>query len=84
MYSVVIKELPGVVEYLEMRWLLEQYRHQKQAIQQGIIGWWFFKKRKPFQRKNKQVYYFRVSQKYRAFAKYRDGMYVVYEINDHQ
>ena len=80
----MIKELPGVVEYLQMRWLLDQYRHQKQAIQQGIIGWPFFKKRKPLQNKEKQVYYFRVNQKYRAFAKYKDDMYIVYEISDHQ
>ena len=80
----MIKELPGVVEYLQMRWLLDQYSHQKQAIQQGIIGWSFFKKRKPLQNKEKQVYYFRVNQKYRAFVKYKDDMYIVYEISDHQ
>ena len=84
MHNIIIRELPGIIDYLTMRWLLDQYRKQKQAIQSWIIRWAFFKKREPIQSPKKQVYYFRINKKYRALIKYKDGIYVVYEIDDHQ
>ena len=84
MHNIVIKEIPWVIEYLVSRWLLEQYRTQKAAIQSGTLWWAFFKKRKPIESTIKQVFYFRLNKKYRAFARYKDWIYVVYKIDDHQ
>lgn len=76
-----VVEDQGVVQYLEARGLVAQYRKAKQFIARGLFRVVKLKKRKPF---SCGVWSFRITKKYRALCK-RDGdLLVVCEIDDHQ
>ncbi|MEK7528271.1 MAG: hypothetical protein AAB592_00710 [Patescibacteria group bacterium] len=77
-----IFETRDVVEYLQSRNLLEQYKKAKRFLLQGNFLQTSFKKRNP---KKANIWYFRVTKKYRAFCSLNEeGDLVVFEINDHQ
>lgn len=70
-----------VVAYIKKHQLLTEYKKAKNYIVLGHYQQVQLKKRKPH---SKGIWYFRITRKYRAFAKIKDGILEVFEISDHQ
>lgn len=76
-----IFETKDVVNFLNKRLLLKQYKKAKQFL----ISWDYkttrFKERNP---KWSWIYYFRINKQYRAIWKFKsDWILVIWEIDDH-
>lgn len=71
----------SVLNYLSKRNILTQYRKAKELLKQGQFSSVKFKKRKP---KSGGIYYFRITQKYRAIGIFDGEDFIVTEISDHQ
>ncbi len=70
-----------ILAYLISRQILKQYLKQKRQIALGNFQGATFKKRRPFE---KEMFYFRINNKYRAIGRFKEDYFVVTEISDHQ
>lgn len=76
-----VLETPEVGEYLASRNLEAAYKKAKNYILKGLSSTVRLSKRKPI---SAGIWYFRITKKYRAFAKLDDKTLVVFAIDDHQ
>jgi len=78
---MIILENGSVVEYLKKRNLVKQYLKAKRNILNNNFKTVRLKRRQP---QSENIWYFRISKKYRALAeKVGDKLYV-FKISDHQ
>ena len=70
-----------IMKYLRKRQILTQYQKAKQYILEGDLQQVALKKRKPT---SDNIYQFRITKKYRAYAKMEKVGLVVFSISDHQ
>jgi plasmid maintenance system killer protein len=79
-----IIEINWILEYLEKRNLVNQYKKSKDYLLLWYTTKVLFKKRKPYTSK---IYQFRINNKYRAFWYFdtkNNSIFRVIEISDHQ
>lgn len=79
-----ILEIKGILEYLEKRNLVNQYKKAKTFILEWKLDLVDFKKRKP---KTSKIYQFKINYKYRVFGYYdinNCNVFRIIEISDHQ
>lgn len=69
------------VAYLKSRHILKEYIKAKSYIVEGHYQQVKLKKRRPY---SSDIWYFRITRKYRAYAKKEQNRLVVFEISDHQ
>ncbi len=74
-------ETDKAVAYLKSRNLIKEYKKAKSYILGGHFQQVQLKKRHPYSR---GIWYFRITRKYRAYAKKEQNRLVVFEISDHQ
>lgn len=79
--KMMIVEKPAVVEFLERRGLLKQYKKAKNYLVQGHYINVNFKLRQP---KEAGIYAFRINKQFRALAVFKGGSLLVFEIDSHQ
>ena len=77
--KAIFEENRDVFEYLQKRWLVEQYRKAKAKIIAGNT-----KELSLRQPKKEWVWYFRVNDQFRAFAKLEWDTLIVFDIYNHQ
>ena len=78
---MIVKENSYLISYIKKRGLGSRYLKAKNNIQSGNYHAVDLKKRTP--RKN-NIWYFRISKKYRALAEKVDTTLYVFHISDHQ
>lgn len=71
----------SILEYLESRNILKNYKKAKEFLKKNYLTTVQFRKRKP---KSEGKYYFRITQKYRAIGIFDGHDFIVTEISDHQ
>lgn len=71
----------SVLKYLTKRNILTQYKKAKELLKKNEHSSVQFKKRNP---KSAGIYYFRITQKYRALGVFDGEDFIVTEISDHQ
>ena len=71
----------SILDYLEKRNLINQYKKAKELLKLDQLTSVQFKKRKP---KSSGKYYFRITKKYRAIGIFDGKDFIVTEISDHQ
>lgn len=76
-----IQETEEAVKAIKKYGITKQYIKVKKYIEEGNYLSVQLKKRKP---KNKGIWYFRITKKFRAFARIKNEILVVYHIDDHQ
>ena len=76
-----IFETKWVFEFLEKRWLINQYKKSKSYILAWIYWKTDLKIRKP---KEKWEYSFRINKQFRAFGKLDNWDLIIYIIDNHQ
>ena len=77
-----VREKKNVVPYLKSRQLTKPYLKAKEFIEQGLYELVDLRKREP---KNQNLFYFRITKKYRAFGYINKNQeLIVTEISDHQ
>lgn len=79
MYTV--RERLDVIEYIEKRNLVAQYKKAKKYIEEGHLQSVRFQKRKPLA---DEIWYFRINKQYRAICYIEGDLVNVFEIDDHQ
>lgn len=77
----VVEKSEKILHYLQQRNLVKAYVKAKTLLENGDLQSPDFKKRKP---KHLEVYYFRITKKYRAIGRFKGDLFVVTEISDHQ
>lgn len=78
--NIIIEE-DYILDILNKRWLLKQYKKSKENILNWIYSWnkiWY---REP---KNEWIIYFRINKQFRAFWRFKDWTLIVFDINNHQ
>lgn len=70
-----------ILVYLQDRNIVAQYKKAKAYIQEGKFQIVKFKKRQPL---SSNIYQFRITDKYRAFAELVNNELIVFSISDHQ
>jgi hypothetical protein len=78
---MIVVEKTSVGIYLKKRNLTKQYLKVKQDIVNDNYKAVDLKKRKPH---SNNIWYFRITKKYRAFAEKIDNTLYVFHISDHQ
>jgi hypothetical protein len=78
---MIVKENSNVVSYIKKRGLTSQYLKAKKNLVNGDYRAVDLKKRVP--RKN-NIWYFRITKKYRALAEKVGNTLYVFNISDHQ
>jgi hypothetical protein len=79
---MIVREKPNAVEYIKSRQLTKPYLKAKKFIEQGLYELVDLRKREP---KNLNIFYFRITKKYRAFGYINEKHeLIVTEISDHQ
>lgn len=76
-----VLERPKVIAYLKKRQLEKPYLKAKEYLKNDQLEMVGFKIRKP---KSENIYYFRITQKYRAIGHFIEDVFVVASISDHQ
>ena len=76
-----ILEKPDVIDYLIKRGISKQYLKAKENIVSGNFKAVDLKKRQPY---SENIWYFRISKKYRALAERVGDTLYVFNISDHQ
>lgn len=76
-----IFETKEIYDFLEKRWLVEQYKKSKNYIIAWIYWKTDFKLRKP---KEKWEWSFRINKQFRAFWKLDNWDLIIYIIDNHQ
>ncbi len=74
-------EYPDILEYLNKRGLLKQYKKSIKNLLQGSIQSIDFKLRKP---KSEKIWSLRINKKYRALGFFEKKEFIITEIYDHQ
>ena len=77
-------EIKGILEYLEKRNLVNQYKKAKNFLLDWKLDLIDFKKRKP---KTSKIYQFKINNKFRAFGYFEvnnKNRFRIIEISDHQ
>lgn len=77
-------EIKGILEYLEKRNLVNQYKKAKNFLLDWKLDLIDFKKRKP---KTSKIYQFKINNKFRAFGYFEvnnKNTFRIIEISDHQ
>lgn len=70
-----------ILEYLESRNLVKQYKKSKQNILSGLYSWnklWFKKPKKD------GLIYFRINKQFRALCRLNWNSLIVFDIDNHQ
>ncbi len=70
-----------VLQYLEKRKLVQQYKKAKEFLKNNHLSSVSFKKRKP---KSSGKYYFKINKKFRAIGVFDGKDFIVTAISDHQ
>ncbi len=70
-----------VERYLQKHALLPAFKKAQYALEKGHYSQVQLRKREP---KSTGIWYFRITQKYRAYAKKVNETLLVFEISDHQ
>ncbi len=79
---VGVFEPEHIIQYLEVRGLLRQYKKAKEILLSGDRIRVRFKERQPH---GDNIWYFRVNKQFRAFGKFdSDGDFVIFRIDNHQ
>lgn len=78
---VEILELPEIIEYLESRNLLKQYKKAKNYILSGKFTTVQLRKKEP---KSLNIWYFRINQQYRAIGYIEQNIFYIIAVDDHQ
>ncbi len=76
-----IEEEKYIFDFLEKRWLIQQYKRAKINILSWNFWWnkiWY---RKP---KQDEIIYFRINKQFRAYCHIEWDILVVFDINNHQ
>jgi plasmid maintenance system killer protein len=76
-----IFEDEDVIDYLNSRQLIKQYKKVKEYLKQGNFAQIKFKERSP---KKCGIWYFRINKKYRAIGYFDNNDFIVSKIDDHQ
>ena len=76
-----VLEESAVVDYLKQRKLEKAYLKAKKYLELGYFQLVDLRKRNP---KNLGIFYFKITQKYRAIGYIQNEVLVVTEISDHQ
>lgn len=79
MYSHIYED-ESVVQFLQKRNLIAQYKKAKHNILSGNFSGNKLQLRKP---KSDKIYYFRINKQFRAFAEKRGDDLVVFHIDNH-
>jgi len=74
-------ESDEVIQYLQKRDLIKQYKKAKNFILLWYFKYVSFKKREP---KKSEIYYFRVNKQFRAIWYMEDDIFYVLEIDNHK
>ena len=77
--QAVYEENRDIFEYLEKRQLVGQYKKAKEKILS-----WNFRELSVRQPKKEWVWYFRINDQFRAFAKLEKNTLIVFDIYNHQ
>ncbi len=70
-----------ILEYLESRNLVKQYKKSKQNILSGLYSWnriWFKEPKKDW------LIYFRINKQFRALCRLNWNSLIVFDIDNHQ
>ncbi|MDD3303075.1 MAG: hypothetical protein PHN31_05980 [Candidatus Gracilibacteria bacterium] len=78
--NIIIEE-DYILDILNKRGLLKQYKKSKENILNGIYSGNKIGYREP---KNEGIIYFRINKQFRAFGRFKDGTLIVFDINNHQ
>lgn len=77
-----ILEKKEVLEYLQVRGLIKQYKKAKEYLLNGNILQTKFKERNP---KGSGIWYFRINRQFRAMGVFdEEGNLIIFEIDNHQ
>lgn len=76
-----VVEHSRVLPYLQARGLTEQYRKARSLLEQGLFPSVQLRKRQP---KSSGIWYFRITQKYRALCIWEGDTLIVFDVDDHQ
>jgi len=74
-------ETKEVLDYLQTRKILEQYKKSKEYILIGLLKNVDFKLRQP---KKLQIYYFRINKQFRAYWVLDNEILKIFKIDNHQ
>jgi len=77
----VVEKSDEILKYLKKRNLVNVYIKAKTLLENGDLKTVDFRKRKP---RKYDIFYFRINKKYRAIGQFKDDLFVVTEISDHQ
>ncbi|MGO3182358.1 MAG: hypothetical protein ACTIJ9_05940 [Aequorivita sp.] len=76
-----VYEEEGVIDYIKKCNLEKPYLKAKKYLEQGFYEAIDLRKRRP---KSANIFYFKISKKYRAIGYEDNGAFIVTEISDHQ
>lgn len=76
-----VYEEDGVIDYIKKRNLEKAYLKAKKYLEQDFYEAVDLRKRKP---KTANIFYFKITKKYRAIGYEENGAFIVTEISDHQ
>ncbi|HBB27553.1 TPA: hypothetical protein DCZ36_03610 [Candidatus Gracilibacteria bacterium] len=75
-------ENPKIIDFLEKRNLLKQYKKSKKKLLSSEVGGLDFKEREP---KKSGIYSFRINKQFRVFGFFDEqNDFIISEINNHQ
>lgn len=77
----IIKEEFYILDYLNKRWILNQYKKSKNNILSWNYSWNKIWLKEP---KKDLVVYFRINKQFRALYKLEGNSLIVFEIDNHQ
>ena len=76
-----VLEEEGIIDYIRKRNLVKPYLKAKKYLEMGFYEIVDLRKRKP---KSANVFYFKITKKYRAIGYIEDSIFIITEIYDHQ
>ena len=76
-----IAEKKHVERYVKSRGIVKQYRRAKQFLKAGNFQAVEFKKRQP---KEFDIWYFRITKKYRGHCIWQGDTIIIFDVDDHQ
>lgn len=76
-----VRESKHVERYVRSRGILQQYRKAKQRLLSDNFQAVGFRKRQP---KTLNIWYFRITQKYRGHCVWKGDTIIIFDVDDHQ
>ncbi|MCD4793997.1 MAG: hypothetical protein K8R54_12235 [Bacteroidales bacterium] len=76
-----VLEEDGIIEYIKKRNLVKPYLKAKEYMETGFYELVDLRKRKP---KSVNIFYFKITKKYRAIGYIESNTFIITEISDHQ